>query len=156
MDVGEGNGTHSSSFAWKILWMEEPSGLQSMGCWGSDTTEHLHFHFSLSCIGEGNGIPLQLFCLENPMDRGAWWAAVHEVAKRRKWQPTPVFLPGESQGRRSLWAAIYGVAQSQTPLKQLSSSSSPICMFLEVLWYPLLQWNAQDIVGVEGFIQQIR
>ena len=59
-----------------------------------DTAEWLHFHFSLSCIGEGNGNPLQCSCLENPRDRGAWWAAVH------------------------------GVAQSQTRLKQLSSSSS--------------------------------
>ena len=70
-----------------------------VGCspWGhqeSDTTEQLHFHFSLSCIGEGNGNPLQYSCLENPRDRGAWWAAV------------------------------YGVAQSQTRLKQLSCSSS--------------------------------
>ena len=70
-----------------------------MGCspWGreeSDTTERLHFHFSLSCIVEGNGNPLQCSCLENPRDRGAWWAA------------------------------IYGVAQSQTRLKRLSSSSS--------------------------------
>ena len=67
-----------------------------MGCspWGreeSDMTERLHFHFSLSCIGEGNGNPLQCSCLENPWDRGAWWAA------------------------------IYGVAQSQTQLKWLSS-----------------------------------
>ena len=70
-------------------------------------------------IGEGNGTPLQHSCLENPMDGGAWWAAVHGVTKswtrlsdftfiltfmhwRRKWQPTPVFLPGESQGRGSL------------------------------------------------------
>ena len=60
----------------------------------SDTTEWLHFHFSLSCIGEENGNSLQCSCLENPRDRGAWWAAV------------------------------YGVAQSQTPLKRLSSSSS--------------------------------
>ena len=60
----------------------------------SDTTEQLHFHFSLSCIGEGNGNPLQCSCLENPRDRGAWWAAV------------------------------YGVTQSQTQLKRLSSSSS--------------------------------
>ena len=60
----------------------------------SDTTEQLHFHFSLSCIGEGNGNPLQCSCLENPRDGGAWWAAV------------------------------YGVAQSQTQLKWLSSSSS--------------------------------
>ena len=57
-------------------------------------TERLHFHFSLSCIGEGNGNPLQCSCLENPRDGGSWWAAV------------------------------YGVAQSWTRLKQLSSSSS--------------------------------
>ena len=70
-----------------------------VGCspWGreeSDTTERLHFHFSLSCTGEGNGNPRQCSCLENPRDGGAWWAA------------------------------IYGVAQSWTLLKQLSSSSS--------------------------------
>ena len=70
-------------------------------------------------LGEGNGTPLQYFCLENPVDGGAWWAAVHGVARvghdwatslsgytfmhwRRKWQLTPVFLPGESQGRGSL------------------------------------------------------
>ena len=65
--------------------------------------------------GEGNGTPLQYSCLENPIDGGAWWAAVHGVEKsrtrlsnltfmhwRRKWQPTPVFLPGESQERGSL------------------------------------------------------
>ena len=60
----------------------------------SDTTERLHFHFSLSCTGEGNGNPLWCSCLENPRDGGAWWAAV------------------------------YGVAQSRTQLKRLSSSSS--------------------------------
>ena len=70
-----------------------------VGCspWGrkeSDTTEQLHFHFSLSCIGEGNGNPLQCSSLENPRDRGAWWAA------------------------------DYGVAQGWTRLKWLSSSSS--------------------------------
>ena len=57
-----------------------------MGCspWGrkeSDTTEQLHFHFSLSCIGEGNGNPLQCSCLENPRDGGAWWAAIYGVAQ---------------------------------------------------------------------------
>jgi len=72
-----------------------------VGCspWGreeSDTTEQLHFHFSLSCIGGGNGNPLQSSCLENPRDGGAWWAAV------------------------------YGVAQSQIRLKRLSSSSRDI------------------------------
>ena len=59
-----------------------------VGCspWGhteSDTTERLHFHFSLSCIGEGNGNPLQCSCLENPRDGGAWWAAVYGVARSR-------------------------------------------------------------------------
>ena len=83
---------HSSTLAWQIPWTEEPGRLQSMRSLESDTTEQLHFHFSLSCIGEGNGNPLQCSCLENPRDRGAWWAAV------------------------------YGVAQSRTPLKQLSSS----------------------------------
>ena len=88
---------HSCTFAWKIPWTEEPGGLQSMGLIESDTIERLHFHFSLSCIGEGNGNPLhplQCSCLENPRDGGAWWAA------------------------------IYGVAQSRTRLKRLSSSSS--------------------------------
>ena len=69
-------------------------GCSPWGCWGLDMTERLHFHFSLSCIGEGNGNPLQCSCLENPRDGGAWWAAV------------------------------YGVAQSRTRLKWLSSSST--------------------------------
>ena len=84
---------HSSTLSWKVPWTEEPSRLQSMGSLRVSTTEQLHFHFSLSCIGEGNGSPLQCSCLENPRDWGAWWAAV------------------------------YGVAQSRTRLKQLSSSS---------------------------------
>ena len=48
-----------------------------------DMTERLHFHFSLSCIGEENGTPLQCSCLENPRDRGAWWAAVYGVTQSR-------------------------------------------------------------------------
>ena len=63
--------------------MEEPGRLQSMGRYELDTTERLHFHFSLSFIGEGNGNPLQYFCLENPKDGGAWWAAVYGVAQSR-------------------------------------------------------------------------
>ena len=51
-------------------------GCSPWGCEESDTNERLHFHFSLSCIGEGNGNPLQCSCLENPRDGGAWWAAV--------------------------------------------------------------------------------
>ena len=85
--------THSSTLAWKIPWMEESGRYSPWGGEESDTTEQLQFHFSLSCIGEGNGNPFQFSCLENPRDGGAWWAAV------------------------------YGIAQSRTRLKRLSSSS---------------------------------
>ena len=81
---------HSSTLAWKIPWMEEPGRLQAMG--------------SLR-VGHDWAILLSLFTFMH-------W--------RRKWQPIPVFLPGESQGRGSLATAIYGVAQSQTRLKWLS------------------------------------
>ena len=67
---------HSSTLAWKIPWMEEPLCCSPWGREESDTTEQLHFPFSLSCIGEGNGNPLQCSCLESPRDGGAWWAAV--------------------------------------------------------------------------------
>ena len=96
----------SSSQVCRRLWHPTPvllpgksHGWRSLvGCspWGreeSDTTEPLHFHFSLACIGEGNGNPLQCSCLENPRDGGAWWAV------------------------------ISGVSQSRTRLKRLSSSS---------------------------------
>ena len=72
---------HSNTLAWKIPWMEEPGRLQSMGQEESDMTERLHFHFSLSCTGKGNGNPLQCSCLENPRDGGAWWAAVYGVTQ---------------------------------------------------------------------------
>ena len=60
-------------------------GCSPWGHWGSDTSERLHFHFSLSCIGEGNGNPLQCSCLENPRDGEAWWPAVYGVAQSRTW-----------------------------------------------------------------------
>ena len=68
------------SHGWRSL-----VGCSPWGHWGSDTTERLHFHFSLSCIGEGHGNPLQCSCLENPRDGGAWWAAVCGVAQSRIW-----------------------------------------------------------------------
>ena len=74
---------HSSTLAWKISGTEEPGRLQSVESLKVDMTEQLHFHFSLSCIGEGSGNPLQCSCLENPRDGGAWWAAVSEVAQSR-------------------------------------------------------------------------
>ena len=71
------------SHGWRSL-----VGCSPWGRWESDTTEWHHFHFSLSCIGEGNGNPLQCSCLENPRDGGAWWAAIFGVAQSRtrlKW-----------------------------------------------------------------------
>ena len=73
--------THPSILAWRIPMDRGAWGLQSMGSLELDTIEQLHFHFSLSCIGEGNGNPLQCSCLENPRDRGAWWAAIYGVAQ---------------------------------------------------------------------------
>ena len=105
-----------SFICWRRQWHPTPvllpgksHGWRSLvGCstWGrqeSDTTERFHFDFSLSCIGGGNGNPLQCSCLENPRDGGAWWAAV------------------------------YGVAQSWTRLKRLSSSSSIYLLELYVI-----------------------
>ena len=68
---------HSSTLAWKVPWTRSLVGCSPWGCEELDTTERLHFHFSLSCIGEGNGSPPQCSCLENPRDGGAWWAAVY-------------------------------------------------------------------------------
>ena len=85
---------YSSTLAWKTPWTRSLVGCSPWGRKESDTTEWLHFHFPLSCIGEGNGNLLQCSCLENPRDGGAWWAA------------------------------IYVVTQSRTRLKRLSSSTS--------------------------------
>ena len=88
-------------------------------------------------FGEGNGTPLQYSCLENPMDRGAWWAAVHGVATEQLHFHFSLSCIGEGNGNPpqcsclenprdggAWWAAVYGVAQSRTRLKQLSSSTS--------------------------------
>jgi len=80
-------------------------GCSPWGRWWLDMTEQLHFHFSLARIGEGNGNPLQCSCLENPRDRGAWWASV------------------------------YGVTQSRTRLKWLSSSSSVYNIYIYIHIY---------------------
>ena len=70
---------HSSTLAWKIHGRRSLVGCSPWGREESDRTELIHFHFSLSCIGEGNGNPLQYSCLENPRDGGAWWAAISGV-----------------------------------------------------------------------------
>ena len=97
----EGMATHSCILSWKIAWTKEPGGLQSMGS---------------RRVGHDWPTSLSLFTFMH-------W--------RRKWQPTPVFLPGESH-RGAWWAAIYGVAQSRTRLKRLSSSSSKLVFFFHI------------------------
>ena len=74
---------HSSTLAWKIPWTEEPGRLQSM--WSRRIRHDWATSLSLSCIGEGNGNPLQCSCLANPRDGEAWWAAVYGVAQSRTW-----------------------------------------------------------------------
>ena len=92
-------------------------GYSPWGCQESDTTEQLHFHFSLSCIGEGYGNPLQFSCLENPRDGGAWWAA------------------------------FYGVAQSRTQLKRLSSSSSKETKYLSSKNSKMLMRETEEAIN---------
>ena len=94
----------------KSHWQRSLEGCSPWGHRGSDTTEWLPFHFSLLCMGGGNGNPLQCSCLENPRDGGAWWAAV------------------------------YGVTQSRTRLKRLSSSSSSV--FVSMLPSPFVPPSA--------------
>ena len=107
-----------------------------------------------SSIREGNGTPLQYSCLESPMDRGAWWAAVHGVVKSRTRLSDFTFTfhfscIGEGNGNPlqcsclenprdggASWAAVYGVAQSRTRLKQLSSTSSNILYALPAPFFP--------------------
>ena len=76
---------HSSTVAWKSHGRRSLVGCSPWGRKESDTTEQLYFHFSLSCIGEGNGNPLQCSCVENPKDGGASWAAVYGVAQSQTW-----------------------------------------------------------------------
>ena len=111
---------HSSTLAWKIPWTEEPGRLQSMGSLRVEHDWATSLDFSLSCIGEGNGNPLQCSCLENPRDGGAWWAAV------------------------------YGVAQSQTWLTRLSSSSRSIFSGRRGKSFPHPGASIENINKIEG------
>ena len=89
---------HSSTLAWKIPWTEEPGVLQSIESLGIGH----NWATSLSCIGEGNGNPLQCSCLENPRDGGAWWAAVYGVAQSRTWLKWLSSRTGACQGPLSV------------------------------------------------------
>ena len=133
-------------FEWTLGVGDEQGGLAGCDSWGrkkSDTTERLNWTDSLHS-GEGNGTPLQYSCLENPVNGGAWWAAVHGITKSRDTTERlhlhfSLSCIGEGNGnplqcsclenpkdRGAWWAAVYGVAQSRTWLMRLSSSSSNI------------------------------
>ena len=109
-----------------------------VGCspWGrqeSDTTEWLHFHFSLSCIGEGNGNPLQCSCLENPRDGGAWWEAVYGVTQSR----TRLKRLSSSSSRRAPWFILLGLEEEHCALKRASqpvTSPSRFCHSQSFHW----------------------
>ena len=97
-------------------------------------TERVHFHFSLSCTGEGNGNPLQCSCLENPRDGGPWWAAIYGVAQsqtrlkrlsillrwRRQWHPIQYSCLENPTGEGAWWAVVHGVAKSRTRLSDFT------------------------------------
>ena len=128
--------THASTLAWRIPWPEEPGRLQSLGLLRAGHDSETSLSLSLSCIGEGNGNPLQCSCLENPSDRGAWWAA------------------------------IYGVTQSRKRLKRLSSSSSsklseendfmttvfffPVCPLVNTNVYEMPLFTYRDGILIKG------
>ena len=98
--------THSRTLAWKI----------PCSPWGrseSDTTERLHFHFSRSCIEEGNGNPLQYSCLENSRNRGARWAAFYGVAQSQT-QLERLSSQEIVKDREAWHAAVHGIAKSPT------------------------------------------
>ena len=128
-DICRGYQKHWGTLAWKIPWTEEPGRLQSIG------SHRVRLDWATSI---------------------SFFTFMHW---RKKWQPTPVFLPGESQGRGAWWAAVYGVAQSQTRLKRLSSSSrhmhsqrfhDSICCYFSTLCIWVSTTNNNEIFFVQN------
>ena len=135
-----------------------------VGCspWGGKelyTTEQLNFHFSLSCIGEGSGNPLQCSCLENPRDRGAWWAAVYGVAQSRTWLKRLSSSSSSKQGDNiQLWCTPFPILnQSIVPCPALIVASWPAYRFprRQARWtsIPIFKNFSQFVVihTVKGF-----
>ena len=118
---------HSSALTWKIPWTEEPGGLQSMGLLGVGHNWATSFSLSLSCIGEGNGNPLQCSCLENPRDGRAWWSAIYGVAESRTWLK---WLNSSSSGSwpRQLICAEPRPSKRRMPCTQLTGSVSTVLL----------------------------
>ena len=128
----------------------------------------------LSCIGEGNGNPLQCSCLGNPRDGGAWWAAVCGVAQsrtrlsdftftfpfmhwRRTWQPTPAFLPGESQGRGSLVGChLWGRTETDTTSNLAAAAAHASKVMLKILQDRLQQYVNCELPGFQAGFRKAR
>ena len=125
---------HSSTLAWKIHGRRSLVGCSPWGREESGTTERLHFHFSLSCIGEGNGNPLQCSCLENPRDREAWWAAISGVAQSR----TRLKQLSCSSSSNDFFLQLHGPGSAA--LNFFSAASSPLSAFLELMRVVAMLW----------------
>ena len=116
--------SHFSTLAWKIPWTEEPGGLQSMGSWRVGHNWATSLSLFTFMFWRGNGNPFQCSCLENPRDGGTWWTAV------------------------------YGVAQSRTRLKRLSSSSSSSSVYMSMLLSKLIPPSPSSTVFKSPFSTQ--
>ena len=136
-------------------------GCSPWGCYESDMTEWLHFNFSLSCIGEGNGNPLQCSCLENPRDGGAWWAAVYGVAQSWTWLKrlsssssmdlyNPIHL--KKVGHAIFWREHmerkFWLTHNRLSVKSWLTSNSVLLFQLGNQGRHLLQWNPFRISGI--------
>ena len=127
------------SHGWRSL-----EGCSPWGRWGLDTTERLHFHFSLSCIGEGNGNPLQYSCLENPRDGGACWAAVYGVAQSRTWLKWLSINISLNLALRSSWHKLQSTPGLIFPDYRASPSLAAknvinLISVLTILWCPCIE-----------------
>ena len=152
-DLGSIPGLGKSPGEGKVYPLQYSSHLK-----GSHKTEWLHFHFSLSCIGEGSSNPLQCSCLENPRDRGAWWAAVSGVAQ--SW--TRLKRLSSSSSSLSLLQGIFptqgsnpGLPHCRQILYQLSHKGSP--RILEWVTYSFSSgsfqprnWKTTELYGLKG------
>ena len=121
-----------NSHRWRSL-----VGCSPWGCEESDTTERLHFHFSLSYIGEGNGYPLQYSCLENSMDRGAGWATVHGVAKSQT-QLSPQYF---------LWLSNSGSGKNSHVFVETQNRVFIVVLFIAI-------WNGKNLKWPRGLSER--
>ena len=136
-ETGEGNGTHSSTLAWKIPWTEEPGRLQSMGSrrvghdWATSLPLFAFMHW------RRKRQPIQCSCLETPRDRGAWWAALYGVAQSHDWSD----LAAAAAGKKPLTGGFYVLSQGRRAGGR-SKWPSCFCHLFKLLQRKM--WTIQD------------